>query len=343
MIPEEMIVNQIYFISRQKVKEVTFADDHESLEFKYDSYGRRVMKYDSRSQIATFYTYDASGNVMGIYERKFDGTYDALYISQLPIYGSSRLGVINSNTKLSYLVGNNVNICENLYHNDANSINIKFVYCNRQYELTNHLGNVMTTISDNRIRVPHQNDSTLTLCYLPKILTTNDYYPFGMQMRERSYDHTGTGYRFGFNQKELDPEGMGGGGSTYDYGFRIYNPQIARFLSVDPLTSDYPWYSTYQFAGNMPIWAIDLDGLEEEYYSKRLQDSHAGSLIIKISNQTTSVKEFHKKLKSQNKVDVFYYLFNSKNTVISGVALGINNYQEFTKHKYPIYLVFVKK
>lgn len=33
-------------------------------------------------------------------------------------------------------------------------------------------------------------------------------------------------------------------------------------LSVDPLTKSYPWYTPYQFAGNMPIVAIDLDGLE---------------------------------------------------------------------------------
>ena len=56
---------------------------------------------------------------------------------------------------------------------------------------------------------------------------------------------------------------MGGGGSTYDYGFRIYNPQIAKFLSVDPLTKSYPWYTPYQFAGNKPIRCVDLDGLEE--------------------------------------------------------------------------------
>ncbi len=71
------------------------------------------------------------------------------------------------------------------------------------------------------------------------------------------------GYRFGFNGKEMDKEGMGGGQSTYDYGFRIYNPALGRFLSVDPLVKDYPWYSSYQFAGNKPIFAIDLDGLEE--------------------------------------------------------------------------------
>lgn len=33
---------------------------------------------------------------------------------------------------------------------------------------------------------------------------------------------------------------------------------------MDPLTREFPWYTPYQFAGNKPIIAIDLDGLEEE-------------------------------------------------------------------------------
>lgn len=33
-------------------------------------------------------------------------------------------------------------------------------------------------------------------------------------------------------------------------------------MSVDPLASKYPFYTPYQFAGNMPIKFIDLDGLE---------------------------------------------------------------------------------
>ena len=69
-------------------------------------------------------------------------------------------------------------------------------------------------------------------------------------------------YRYGFNGKEKDPE-VSGSGNSYDYGFRIYNPRLGRFLSVDPLFKSYPWYTPYQFAGNLPIWAIDLDGLEE--------------------------------------------------------------------------------
>ena len=73
----------------------------------------------------------------------------------------------------------------------------------------------------------------------------------------RSYE-----YRYGFNRKELDVEGIGGGSSTYDYGFRVYSPLIGKFLSVDPLHKEYPFYSSYHFGGGNPIKFIDRDGLE---------------------------------------------------------------------------------
>ncbi len=69
-------------------------------------------------------------------------------------------------------------------------------------------------------------------------------------------------YRYGFNGKEKDDE-VKGAGNQYDYGFRIYDPRLGRFLSVDPLTKSFPFYSPYHFAGNSPILHIDLDGLEE--------------------------------------------------------------------------------
>ncbi|MEQ8477232.1 RHS repeat-associated core domain-containing protein [Fulvivirga sp.] len=79
-------------------------------------------------------------------------------------------------------------------------------------------------------------------------------------------------YRYGFNGKEKDQTGEWGL-NAYDYGFRIYNPALGRFLSVDPLAASYPWYTPYQFAGNTPIQAIDLDGLEEyKIHSKWLSD-----------------------------------------------------------------------
>jgi RHS repeat-associated protein len=58
------------------------------------------------------------------------------------------------------------------------------------------------------------------------------------------------------------------GGLVYDYGFRIYSPTEARFLSVNPSRREYLWYTPFQFAGNNPINFIDLYGLEEIEYKE---------------------------------------------------------------------------
>ena len=86
------------------------------------------------------------------------------------------------------------------------------------------------------------------------------YYPFGMLQPGRKFT-SGSLYRYGFNGKENDNE-VKGEGNQQDYGMRIYDPRLGKFLSVDPLSAHYPYFSPYQFAGNKPIWAIDVDGLE---------------------------------------------------------------------------------
>ncbi|MBK9732878.1 MAG: RHS repeat-associated core domain-containing protein [Chitinophagaceae bacterium] len=93
----------------------------------------------------------------------------------------------------------------------------------------------------------------------PVIVRLSDYHPGGMVMPDRNFSNEN--YRFGFNGKPKDDE-INGSGDSYDYGYRIYDPRIARFLSVDPLSKGYPFYSPYQFAGNTPIAAVDVDGLE---------------------------------------------------------------------------------
>lgn len=44
---------------------------------------------------------------------------------------------------------------------------------------------------------------------------------------------------------------------------RINDPRLGRFLSTDPLSAKFPYYSVYQFSGNNPIRYIDLDGAEQ--------------------------------------------------------------------------------
>lgn len=70
-------------------------------------------------------------------------------------------------------------------------------------------------------------------------------------------------YRFGFNGQEKDNE-IKGTGNSLSFLYRIYDSRLGKFLSVDPLTKTYPWYTPYQFAGNRPIDCIDVEGAEPQ-------------------------------------------------------------------------------
>ncbi|MBK9257209.1 MAG: hypothetical protein IPM42_17180 [Saprospiraceae bacterium] len=124
--------------------------------------------------------------------------------------------------------------------------------------------------------------------YEPEVVQASDYYPFGGEMPGRTYRNPafdGTNnYRFGFNGKELDKSGEFGSLTHYDYGFRIYNPSIGKFLSVDPLTKSYPMLTPYQFASNTPIQAIDLDGLEAKMVVHEIGSNSITSFEIDLND-----------------------------------------------------------
>ena len=82
---------------------------------------------------------------------------------------------------------------------------------------------------------------------------------------------------YGFNGKENDNE-VKGTGNQQDYGMRIYDPRIGKFLSVDPLTKGYPMLTPYQYASNRPIDGIDMDGLEYLRYNIVI-DHHTGKTL----------------------------------------------------------------
>jgi len=103
-----------------------------------------------------------------------------------------------------------------------------------------------------------------------------------MLQQGRKYEAE-SGYRYGFNGKENDNE-VKGEGNSQDYGMRIYDPRLGKFLSVDPIGFSYPWWTPYQFAGNTPIQATDLDGGEPKgfIWSNPYVASHPGTGVKPI-------------------------------------------------------------
>ncbi len=132
-----------------------------------------------------------------------------------------------------------------------------FIRGNKFFELSNHLGNVLATVADTKQAISV--NGTTVDHYEADVASANDYYPFGMLQPGRSWN--AGGYRYWFNGKENDGE-VKGEGNQQDYGMRVYDPRVGRFLSVDPITAQYPELTPYQFASNLPITSLDLDGLE---------------------------------------------------------------------------------
>ena len=76
---------------------------------------------------------------------------------------------------------------------------------------------------------------------------------------KKSENKERSSHPFGFNGKENDNE-VKGAGNSVDFGARIYDSRLSRWLSVDPLQQKYPFASPYNFVLNNPINAIDPDG-----------------------------------------------------------------------------------
>ena len=117
----------------------------------------------------------------------------------------------------------------------------------------------------------------------------------------------GSGYRYGFNGKEDDDEPKGEG-NQQDYGFRIYDGRLGKFLSVDPLTKNYPFLTPYAFAENDVISSIDLDGLEK-YRIVGRSFAPRGSFLLshfetKADNRTTFSKADFKKVSARIHIQV---------------------------------------
>ena len=214
--------------------------------FKYDAAGYRISKTvvpknpADADTITTFYVRDASNNVMAVYEKKhYSNNTEKLYLQEQLLYGTSRLGMRQMNVLLAT--------------NSGAITNPDFSNAQKLYELHNHLNNVLAVVSDKKIP---NGDGT----YRADIVAASDYYPFGSIMPERSYKSNS--YRYGFNGVEKDDE-IKGEGNSYSFTLRIYDSRLGRFLSSDPLSSSYPWNSTYAFAENDPINFIDLEGGEK--------------------------------------------------------------------------------
>lgn len=119
---------------------------------------------------------------------------------------------------------------------------------------------------------------------------------------------------------EKDDEMHGSTGTSLDFGARIYDPRVARWLGMDPFSKEYPGLSPYSFAANMPVIAIDRDGKKISFgwqttekaierFKAVLQNEFAGKVEVRVVDGVLTLHH-NEKLELTEKEKMLYDKLN---------------------------------
>lgn len=108
------------------------------------------------------------------------------------------------------------------------------------------------------------------------------YDTFGSLLPGRNY--SSGSYRFGFQGQEKDDEVHGSAGTSISFEYRMHDPRVGRFLSIDPLAAKYPHNSPYAFSENRLVDAVELEGLESEVVHRLWNSRSREFTVISVTD-----------------------------------------------------------
>ena len=230
--------------------------------------GNRLKKVADRSGTSTFnngfefkdgidlsteYEYDENGNLTkDLNKKKTAIQYNCL---NLP----SRVMFANGNS-ISYLYDAAGRKLRTVHFLEGDSVTTD--YCgNVVYEngvpqiLLTEVGYVSLTDGKYHYYLKdHQGNNRVVVDEEGTVEEVNDYYAFGGLMSTSSRQSV---QPYKYNGKELDRKG---GLDWYDYGARMYDAALGRFMKTDRFSEKYVSLSPYQYGANNPVNNIDVNG-----------------------------------------------------------------------------------
>ncbi|SFW21376.1 RHS repeat-associated core domain-containing protein [Sinomicrobium oceani] len=253
----------------------------DNLAYTYDTGNKLLKVTDSGNKTYGFkdgtntgndYTYDANGNLLTDANKGITGiSYNHLNLPTQVSFGSNKIAYIYdaSGAKLKKEITQGSSVTATEYANG-------YIYENGQLQFFSHPEGYVTKENNaytyvyqykdhlGNVRLSYTNTGTTSAPQL-EIVEENNYYPFGLKHKGYNGQTSSLGndiaQRWKFGGKELD-ESLGLG--TYDFGARNYNPELGRWMNIDPLADDPEQVdkSPYAFSWNNPIRYVDPTGLK---------------------------------------------------------------------------------
>lgn len=249
------------------------------------------------AELTTEYTYDANGNMLTDANKGITGvSYNHLNLpTQVDINGENiqyvydaagvKVKKVTSTGIITEYAGNYI------YEGSGGTTDLQFFnhpegyvspsavegQYNHVYQYKDHLGNVRLSYQD------INNDGAVDQS---EILQERNYYPFGLEHRGYNGNVQGVENNFmTYQSKELD-ESLGL--DWHDFGARMYDAAIGRWMVVDPLAEQTGF--PYAAMNNNPIAMIDPTGMSADWVPK-LNEDGTTSYIAEEGDSAATLSE----------------------------------------------------
>ena len=223
------------------------SDGYANQEYYYDNNGNMTWDKNRRSKVS----YNYLNLPYNVWNENGSGYFGFIYNADgMKLRQILYNNIAANNVKYDYIgpfVYKN-GVLDYVITSEGRAVYSNGTFSYYEFYLKDHLGNIRTVLKRN---------STLA-----EVLQVNDYYPFGMLMGESTGETYSNKYRFNGKENLIPvrtdyPVDL----SWYDYGARMYDPQLGRWHTIDPLAEKYRRWSPYNYCVDNPIMFTDPDGM----------------------------------------------------------------------------------
>ena len=136
-------------------------------------------------------------------------------------------------------------------------------------------------------------------------------------------------FRYGFGSMEMDDEIKGVKGSSYDYGARMLDVRVGRWLSIDPKTAKQASQSPYKAMLNNPIYWVDPKG-ETEWQVIRVVNQK-GEVLARTSYKVSGKVMSHGYQSARNPLFGYKYSYSTFTDFKNVATVVVNSNYEVVK------------